>query len=319
MYWPIKAFLALIVLAVLGGGVYFAWPYLPKFDKETVAENKSDGDGKEIAISTNGQEAAPKQAITPRRSAITGSKYEKNLQLARSLAAKNPVKGRKIIENILKDPDLQELSDAWIEVALALTEVNRRILLTDVPSPEKQTYIVERGDSLVTIARQFNTTADLVAKAHRIDLENPIIRPGQTLRIWKGYWNIKVSKSKYVLLLHDGDDRLVMAYRIGIGKQDRTPEGQFVIVDKVKNPDWYRNGLRIPFGDERNPLGTRWMKLKGTEERTITYEGYGIHGTKDPTSIGKNLSNGCIRMLNEEVEELFSILPRRSTPVVLVP
>ncbi|RMD80523.1 MAG: L,D-transpeptidase, partial [Lentisphaerae bacterium] len=142
-----------------------------------------------------------------------------------------------------------------------------------------------------------------------------MIRVGQTLRIWKGYWNIRVSKSKYVLLLYDGD-RLVMAWRVGLGKQNRTPEGKFVIVDKVINPDWYRGGRRIKFGDPENPLGVRWMALKGTEAKTATCVGYGIHGTWDRDSLGKNRSNGCIRMLNEDVTDLFDILPQRGTPVV---
>jgi hypothetical protein len=46
-----------------------------------------------------------------------------------------------------------------------------------------------------------------------------------------------------------------------------------------------------------NPLGTRWMGLG--------YKGYGIHGTNMPLSIGKAASHGCIRMRNQDVEDLF--------------
>jgi lipoprotein-anchoring transpeptidase ErfK/SrfK len=63
--------------------------------------------------------------------------------------------------------------------------------------------------------------------------------------------------------------------------------------------------LNLPFGHPDNPLGTRWLAWHRGEENTS----YGIHGTNDPTGIGGEVSNGCIRMLNPEVEVLFDILP----------
>ena len=65
-------------------------------------------------------------------------------------------------------------------------------------------------------------------------------------------------------------------------------------------------------------LGTRWMALKGTESKTFMYRGYGIHGTIERDSIGTQASNGCVRMLNEQVEELFDIVPS-GTPVLIEP
>ena len=81
----------------------------------------------------------------------------------------------------------------------------------------------------------------------------------------------------------------------------KTPEGKFVVGDRLKNPDWYRNGRKIPFGHPDNRLGTRWLGFK----RTARASGYGIHGTDDPSSIGKEVSEGCVRLENADVEELF--------------
>ena len=60
----------------------------------------------------------------------------------------------------------------------------------------------------------------------------------------------------------------------------------------------------IRYGEEGHLIGTRWI---GFEDRPGA-AGYGIHGTGDPNSIGRMLSEGCIRMLNADVEELYDFL-----------
>jgi len=92
--------------------------------------------------------------------------------------------------------------------------------------------------------------------------------------------------------------RLVQEYRVAIGKASTpTPLGDYRIIDKEVNPAWYSpgKGYSVPSGPA-NPLGYRWMGFLPT---------YGIHGTNAPWSIGGVVSNGCIRMHEEEVEELF--------------
>ena len=66
----------------------------------------------------------------------------------------------------------------------------------------------------------------------------------------------------------------------------------------------------IDFGSEENLLGTRWMALESADHPELT--GFGIHGTWERDSIGSESSAGCIRMLNEEVEELFDLVPRKT-------
>ncbi|KPL59673.1 L,D-transpeptidase [Rossellomorea vietnamensis] len=91
-----------------------------------------------------------------------------------------------------------------------------------------------------------------------------------------------------------------------------TPEGLFNVTVKAKNP-YYRK-KNIPGGDPRNPLGTRWIGFdaEGTDGRI-----YGIHGTNQPSSIGKYISNGCIRMHSRNVEYLFDKAPL-GTKVLIV-
>lgn len=95
---------------------------------------------------------------------------------------------------------------------------------------------------------------------------------------------------------------LVKEYPVAIGKPSTpTPLGNYSIVYKEINPDWYppdQKGKMVPSGPE-NPLGYRWMGI---------WNNYGIHGTNAPWSIGAVISNGCIRMYEEDVEELFDLV-----------
>jgi lipoprotein-anchoring transpeptidase ErfK/SrfK len=85
--------------------------------------------------------------------------------------------------------------------------------------------------------------------------------------------------------------------------------GTFVITDKIEQPPWWRpDGKMIPFGDKENVLGTRWMSLQATGT-TAAVRGYGLHGTWEPETIGKQASAGCVRLKNNEVEELFLMIP----------
>jgi len=72
----------------------------------------------------------------------------------------------------------------------------------------------------------------------------------------------------------------------------------------------------IPYGDKENVLGTRWISLTATGQ-TPKVRGYGIHGTWEPDTVGKQASAGCVRLLNPDVEELFLIVPM-GTPVTIV-
>jgi lipoprotein-anchoring transpeptidase ErfK/SrfK len=110
---------------------------------------------------------------------------------------------------------------------------------------------------------------------------------------------IVVSIPDRKLVLLEGE-RVVKTYDVAVGKSTTpTPEGEFQIINHIQNPTYYGNGVVIGPGNG-NPLGTRWMGLSA--------KGYGIHGTNVPTSIGKAASHGCIRMRQQDLEELFDLV-----------
>jgi lipoprotein-anchoring transpeptidase ErfK/SrfK len=113
-------------------------------------------------------------------------------------------------------------------------------------------------------------------------------------------------------------------YGVGVGREGFTWSGVQTISRKAEWPDWHPPAemiARQPYlprfmaGGPGNPLGARAMYL-GTSQ-------YRIHGTNDPSTIGKFVSSGCIRLTNEDVTDLFSrvdvgtrvvVLPKTGTP-----
>ncbi len=110
-----------------------------------------------------------------------------------------------------------------------------------------------------------------------------------------------------------------MRYGIGVGRDGFTWSGTERITRMKEWPDWFPPKEMIdrqPYlprfmaGGETNPLGARAMYLGNTL--------YRIHGTNDPTTIGKYISSGCIRLTNEDVSDLYSRV-NIGTRVVVLP
>jgi lipoprotein-anchoring transpeptidase ErfK/SrfK len=78
-----------------------------------------------------------------------------------------------------------------------------------------------------------------------------------------------------------------------------SPAGNFTIVERIPDPTWWGKGKVVPPG-KNNPLGPRWLGLNK--------KSYGIHGTNNPRSIGRNASHGCIRLRNQDITALFEMV-----------
>ncbi|CAM3416533.1 L,D-transpeptidase [Marinicrinis lubricantis] len=100
-------------------------------------------------------------------------------------------------------------------------------------------------------------------------------------------YHIIIDLSDFKLHLYE-DGKWVKTYPVGVGTiATATPTGRYTIVNKQRNPG--------------GPYGAFWMGLSKPH--------YGIHGTNDPSSIGKRVSKGCIRMHNKDVLELSAKVP----------
>ncbi|MEP1291018.1 MAG: L,D-transpeptidase [Nitratireductor sp.] len=119
---------------------------------------------------------------------------------------------------------------------------------------------------------------------------------------------------------------LARRYGIGVGKAGLAFSGSALVGRKAKWPSWrptdnmirrdpkkyarYAGGMK---GGPGNPLGSRALYLYRDGRDTL----YRIHGTTEPWTIGKAVSNGCIRMVNDHVEDLYERVPVGAQVVVV--
>lgn len=154
-----------------------------------------------------------------------------------------------------------------------------------IPCESGNYYVVRRGDSIYSIAQAFEITPSDIFAANPGLTENLMI--GQILCIPSNpvrlEFRVNVAAKK-LSVYRNG--LIIKEYPIATGKEETpTPLGVFTVINKQLDPG--------------GPYGTRWLGL--------SIKGYGIHGTNDPSSIGTAASNGCIRMFNRDIEELFDI------------
>ncbi|MCF7869968.1 MAG: L,D-transpeptidase family protein [Candidatus Omnitrophica bacterium] len=188
-----------------------------------------------------------------------------------------------------------------------IQDINIKLLFSPYSEGScSKNYTVQRGDALSKIAKKFNTTVSLIKQANALT-SNKII-PGQELKINLCEFSIVIDKSQNLLFLKR-DGKIFKTYIVATGTDGRTPGGEFKIINKLVKPTWYKAGAIVLPDNPDNILGSRWMG--------IDKKGYGIHGTTKPESLGQQVTLGCVRMSNKEVEELYDIVSV-GTEVIIV-
>ncbi|MBO5348725.1 MAG: L,D-transpeptidase family protein [Clostridia bacterium] len=124
--------------------------------------------------------------------------------------------------------------------------------------------------------------------------------------------NLIIINSRNNTLRYYCGGKLTRSYSCATGASSSpTPQGKFKVYNKIVNRPYYK--LNIPGGAPNNPLGNRWLGLDvdGTKGTT-----YAIHGTNNESSIGGNVSQGCIRMHNADIQALYEIVPKGTTVII---
>jgi len=188
-----------------------------------------------------------------------------------------------------------------------------------------QTTIIraKSGDTLISLARNYDMSlhemfeANQHVRPRRIRTNAKIIIPGQfILPPYRTGIVINLAELRLYYFLPDGAH--VNTYPIGVGRRNwRTPTSKTRVIKKTTYPDWnvpksikkytlMKTGRLlpdvIPGGVPDNPLGDYALYL--------AQRGILIHGTNKPSSVGRYISSGCIRLYPRDIEELYHIVPK---------
>src|SRR5688572_12476845 len=184
-------------------------------------------------------------------------------------------------------------------------------------------YTVRSGENLQTIARNHGMSWEFLARLNGIP-DPRRLRAMQALKVVKGPFHAVVSKRAFTLDVYisspeQAGSMFVTSFAVGLGKDSSTPTGSWIAHNKLRNPEYYspRGEGIIPADDPRNPLGEYWIGLRGIDGPALGSESYGIHGTIEPETIGKEESMGCIRLVNEDAGRVFELLLEGKSVVVV--
>ncbi len=242
--------------------------------------------------------AAAEEAPAPEKIKAAAPDFSAEFAKVRSLKEKGQYQEAvQIDEKLLRSGKLSRAQRR--KIRREYEKLNEKLLFSRAQVPGTTSHTVLEGDSLYTIAKKYGTTSALIRRLN--NLEKETIYPGMKLKVVSAPFSIRVDKSSNTLRLFL-EDRPIKTYAVATGKGGSTPSGEFTITTKLKDPVWYKPGAVVEPGTPENHLGTRWL---GFDE-----VGYGIHGTTEPKLIGRQVSHGCVRMKNGDVEELYDMIPQ---------
>ena len=276
----------------------------------------------------------PVQVITPATapSAPTPAQLPLGVDAFKQAQAKRDAGDILAARGILNDQLIAGLltADQQRDAKLFIQEMNQRIVFSNAKlsaDPYNARAKVEPGHSLTVIARQFDISPELLGRINGIS-DPRRLRAGVELKAIKGPFHAVVSKSHFTIDLYLGapggqGSTYITTYRVGLGSDASTPTGTWLVTKggKLVNPKFWGTGdiPAMEADDPKNPLGERWLQLDGIAGEAVGKEGYGVHGTIEPDSIGKNMSLGCIRLLDEDIKWVYDLLLDGKSKIVIVP
>ncbi len=214
-------------------------------------------------------------------------------------------------ENLNQAIQLGLTPDALERARTALSEVSRETLLSRTivaGDPLVENHVVRSGDTLAKIARRYRISEDLLAEINGVADKN-FIREGRRYKVLRGPFHATVDKSEHLVHLYL-QEMYVQAFKVALGANGSTPTGLWKVANHQENPGWTdpRTGKRWHPDDPENPIGEFWIGLEGVEGEAVGQFGYGIHGTNEPDSIGRNVSMGCVRLAPGDIDLVYKLL-----------
>ena len=249
------------------------------------------------------------------------------------LAERKKAEGRAMLSKALLSGKLGEATANTVRAkleALADEMIFSREVFDGDPYTAQYTFL--RGEVLARVERKLSlhVPTQILLKINRVGAGKSI-REGQTFKVIYGPFHAIVDKGDFtmdIFLHRDGcDPAFVRRLRVGLGRNGSTPLGLWHVRlgGKLERAPWSlqtpEGGPSIRWGQPGYPLGKMgyWISLEGMDDANRRFEGYGIHGTNDPASIGKASSLGCIRLADPDIELAFFVLYEKWSTVRVRP
>jgi len=225
------------------------------------------------------------------------------------------VDGRAVLSDALFNTKGLSVDDART-IRERLIVANQKLVLSREMvegDPVASRHMVRSGENFTVIGWKYGVTPEFLSKLNGISPRR--LQADKPIKVIHGPFHARIHKHLFLMDVFvntaDGKPIYITTYPVGLGKDDKTPVGRWKVANaKVENPDW-RNpetGEYYAADDPDNPIGEYWIPLEGTDENTASKEGYGIHGTTEPNSIGRQMSMGCIRLLKDDIATVYDLL-----------
>lgn len=277
--WLIKALVILfLIVAIFGGAAYFTYKL---FEAPREIVEKAMG--------------APQPTLPPDPSLVEFDRCMKAVKEAANLAD-----ARKALEDFVAAyPDSPRIDDARDQ----LGEINMKLFFSDAPDPDKQQYVIQKGDTISAIERKTKVPGELIMRLNRI--EDPTkLRIGTVLNVTRPQFALKIDhKTKRVVLLNNG--KFFKQYKVGEWNAP-SRKSSAPAAAKVKEKSAWANNQQVPVGAKDYAGSGHWITTSATG---YTLYSDGMEGVPKPNEGGLGLSA-------EDMEELTTLV-NRGTPVTI--
>jgi hypothetical protein len=273
-------FVLLLAVIVFGGAAFFSYDLFVKPERKIIAEKSG-----EIPV-----EPIPDISLAEYQAAAKLRQEGKLTEAREALVL--------LLQKYPSGLHVEEAKDL-------LGEVNTDILLSDYRTPEKQEYIVKRGDVLAKIAAKMKTTPELIVRTNR--LTNTMLRVGQVLQLSRPDFSLFIQrKAQTLVLLNHG--QFFKRYRIKTVKVSAKQPPR--INTKVAEILAFRGGKRVGFGTKEYLGSTRWIRLN--------QPGYFLFAVPDSThrdESGQTPPPG-LGLSASDMEELSSLVSNKTAVTI---
>lgn len=255
------------------------------------------------------QSPAPTSPTAPSPSEIDAARAalaRGDLPTARTALSTVLVRGPSATDETFARAELERMADAVL--------FSRA---TNVDDPLVGVHVVGGGESVNAIARMYKITDDLLVRLNKIADPQHLVA-GQRLKIIRGPFSAVIDKSRHQMDVYLGDT-YIRGFQVGLGANNSTPRGTWVVRNKLTNPEWIDPTTRHHYAsdDADNPIGEHWIGMHCSQGECMGRTGFGLHGTIDPSSIGRDSSMGCVRLKPEDIAFVYDLFLEEVSRIIV--